>query len=278
MCLVPSQINESPDIEYSLPVFEEFMETPCAYNYTEQMEETDVIDAYLTLPWSYYVSVFTTFIIFIMIWKLCTVVLCKVSDLIKSEIANARLPSSWIMTCAILDQDQYPKISSITFTILSFCFTLFFYITIDCFILNTMSTDLVVIKEPTVARSYEDISARDDLILIFHDAMDEKNFFRNAEEGTIEAKLWKKVQIFNKTDAQEISKVWFPIQAQKMVGIARDWMCHVAASLGIKTTREMGVDYIRAIFTKDQTGKSFLNAFMIRKDAPARIKEFMTKR
>ena len=51
-------------IEYMPPIFDEFMQITCAYNYTENFEMNDLIDAYTEFHWSYYVSLITTLIAF----------------------------------------------------------------------------------------------------------------------------------------------------------------------------------------------------------------------
>ena len=47
-------------------------------------------------------------------------------------------------------------------------FSLFFFITIDSFMLNLLRVDLVTIVEPEVIRSYQDILDRDGLQVLFH--------------------------------------------------------------------------------------------------------------
>ena len=114
---MPTKIWETKldRIEYTIPVFDEFLQIISAYNYTEHFEEQDLIDAYLEFHWSYYLSLIGTLIAFIGIWDWCSLIGSKLCKKVKKEIANSRLPSYWIMTCAILDQDQFPNDFSISF-------------------------------------------------------------------------------------------------------------------------------------------------------------------
>lgn len=58
--------------------------------------------------------------------------------------------------------------------------------------LNILSTDLIVIEESKVVKSYYDIINRDDVKVIFIKDMDENNFFKNAPDGSDELKIWEK--------------------------------------------------------------------------------------
>ena len=269
---------ESDSVVYTNPVYDEYLSMVCAYNFTERMAESDLMDAYTQFPASYYLSIFLTLIVFIFAWKTCARLGSKLSRTVRRQLRKSRLPSYWIMICALLDQDQYPNVSRISFSILSFCFSLFFLIAINCFMLNTMSTNLVVIEEPAVVRTYEDAINRKDLRMLFYNGMDEVKFFKNAREGSVESKIWDKRLIVEDMSMELISRLWQPTINQKVVGLVRDWMCLSVANFGLTKTRLMGIDYIRALVTKDQTGKYFTNAFMMHKDAPQVLEDFLASR
>lgn len=236
------------------------------------------MDAYLDFHWTYYSSLIGTLIAFIAIWNWCSLIAGKISERVEKEIQNARLPSYWIMICAILDQDQFPMISRLAFTILSFCFSLFFFIMVDCFMLNMMSTDLVTIEEPRVVRSYDDIIGREDLNAEFFKGWNEEEFFREAKDGSKEFAIWQKRRIMEELSANSIGDIWQKVIDQQIIFLLRDWVGLAAANFGITKTRELGVEYIRAIYTKDETGKFFTNAFLIQKEAPQVLKDYINER
>ena len=77
---------------------------------------------------------------------------------------------------------------------------------------------------------------------------------------------------------EAIQAVWQPIIEQRIVCLLRDWLGYAAANLGLTKTRELGVEYIRALATKDETDKFFTTSFMIQRDAPQALKQFITER
>ena len=196
---------------------------------------------------------------------------------VKTEVSNAKMPAYWIMICAILDQDQYPNISKVAFTILSFCFSLFFFITIDSFMLNSMSSDLVSIKEPKVTRTYQDVLDRpaSELKVLFSPGIGEENFFRYAEPGSKEAQIWSRHVEVTQITMESIAELWNPIIAQELIGIARMWLIRAVGNLGITKTRESGNEEIRALVTRDETEKSFTNAIMYSKEINPILETFM---
>ena len=144
--------------------------------------------------------------------------------------------------------------------------------------LNTMSANLVSVEEPAVIRSYDDVINRDGLRMLFYNGMDEENFFKNAPRGSVENQIWDKRLIIGAISMDTINLVWQPIIDQKFVALFRDWMALGIANLGLTKTREMGIDYIRALASKDETGKYFTSALMMQKDAPQVLKQFFADR
>ena len=144
--------------------------------------------------------------------------------------------------------------------------------------LNMMSTDLVTIEEPRVIRSYDDIIGREDLKVLFFKGLEEEEFFREAKDGSKEFMIWQKRKIMEEVSAESISDLWQPVIDQRIVMILRDWVGLAVANFGITKTREIDIDYIRAIYTKDETGKFFINALMIQKEAPQVLKDYINDR
>ena len=265
-------------VQYTVPIYDHFLVIVCSYNYTERMVRSDLMDAYLQFPYSYYSSLLLTLIGFIVAWKTCARLAGKLSSQVRDELENARTPAWWIMVRAILDQDQYPNVSKVAFSILSFCVSLLFFVAVDCFMLNTMSADLVVIEEPAVIRSYEDIVNRNGLRVLFFKGMDEESFFNAAKEGTLEYEVWKRRWVHDNGKMDTVSKVSQPIFDQTAIAIAREWMVKTSVISGLTTLRELEWDKSRVLLTKDPTGKFLSFAFMIQKEAPQQLKDYMNQR
>lgn len=282
MLLVPLLINAPymDDITYSLPLYEDFVYWASAYNFTDDEPiKQDIIDLYLDFPKSYYVAVILSLMAFIISWKFCEKIARRISNKLRDEFDNARLPTSWIMTRAVLDQDQYPNISRVAFSLLSLCISICFYVTIDCFILNTMSTDLVVYKEPANIRNYEDAIGRVGLKIAFGAGMDEAKFFDNATKGSPEYEIWQKRYMIKSLGTSVVTDLAMPLVHQQVVGILRKWVLLTAANYGYKMAREtLQIEYGRTLMTKDETGKSFTNAIGIWKNAPKVLHDFLHKR
>lgn len=75
-----------------------------------------------------------------------------------------------------------------------------------------------------------------------------------------------------------IREIWQPIIDQRIVILARKWFGSGVASLGITTMQGMGVNYIRALTTKDDTDKYSTIAFMYQKDVHPIFEEYYYER
>lgn len=266
--------RQAPDnVDYTHPIHDDFLQMICAYKYNGNFTDSDLMDAYLDFHWSYYVSLIPTFFLFIFIWKMFTVSAGTMFDTIKEQLEKSRLPSYWLMICAILDQDQFPDISPF-FSILSLCVTVFFFVLFDCFMMNMMSADLVTIDEPAVIRSYQDAIDRKGLGLMFFNGWDDENFFRYAKKGTMESKIWEKRYEMPGVSMDSIMQVFQPVMDQKVVVLLRDWVGLTAANFGLTKLLDGGNTEMRALMTKDETGKFFTNAYMIQKDAHELLKNY----
>lgn len=142
--------------------------------------------------------------------------------------------------------------------------------------MNMMSTELVIIEEPRVVRSYQDILDRksEGLEVLFMEGYDETLLFSEAEEGSREAAIWQQAHILSNLDLDGIGPVWNSVKAQRMIGIWREWIGKTAANFGITKTRELGLDTVRCFVAIDET-KSFTNGYMYFKSAPSAIVEYI---
>lgn len=277
---VAVQVFESTSdvIEYTLPFYDEYLQFVCSYNYTEHSKANDMLDSYLEFHWHYYVSVLLTLVLFMVTWSVSRVIQTRISRRIREELRGYHFPGYWIVTSALLEKRQYPNVSSTSLNLILFCLTLFCFLTVRCFMMNMVRTDLVTIQQPQVVRTYQDVFDRDDLKLLFIDGSQENVFFKDAKEGTREAKIWKKRHIFGEISAAEIAKVWEPIFWQKIAFLGRSTYGQAAAMYGLRAQRDQNRYFIRAFTSIDETGKSFTNSFMTQKYAPKVFREFMHQR
>lgn len=141
-----------------------------------------------------------------------------------------------------------------------------------------MRSELVVIHEPRVVRSYQDIIERNGLRLTFLNGSDETHFFRDAKEGTIEHLIWKKKLLINEVSVSVFGSLISEAVDQRLVSLQRDWILATGINMGLTKLLELGYDNIRVMLTNDETGKSFTTAFMIKKSAHKILKDFFTQR
>lgn len=86
------------------------------FRYKENAESADLLDTYLGFPPSCYIPTILSFFVFLFTWNLGAYVEKSVDNNIKKELDGAREPGYWLMTCAILDQNQFPDVSKVVFT------------------------------------------------------------------------------------------------------------------------------------------------------------------
>ena len=275
MAVAPVKWMEILEVKYSFPAYVENMVLACIYKYENNFKTTDLLDAYTSFDWSYYFSVTLSVIIFLCSWSLCAELGKRIAKQIKDELDNDRKPSYWLLTCAILDQDQFPNVSRATFSILSACISILFFVLIDCFMLNTISTDLVVFTEPKVIKSLQDILDRDDVQAVFIKGLDEDKFFKEAKEGSVEEKVWKRKSAFIEGVNEKTTQILKDkFMDQEYVAIIRDWVAYACANTLFPMLAD-GSDY-RMLVIKDHE-KSFINAAMMRPDIGKEVDDLMNK-
>lgn len=193
---------------------------------------------------------------------------------LRREIRNARLPAYWLLLCAILDQDQFPIISHISFTAISTFCSLCFYLMIDCFMLNLVSTDLVSVVDPPVVRNYADILERDNLSVIFLPGTSEETIFKNSLEGSVESKIWERRHIITSLSAAVVPGIIKATIAQEVVTILNTWAATILGYVCYSIAVERGYNN-KVLMTRDDTDKQVTSAYMISTYADTQLKEFV---
>lgn len=273
---MPTRIHEYESVDYEIPLWSDDLIIACAYNYTGEPMPIDLLDAYLTFHWSYYFSVLFAICYLVAAWSLCAFFARKLSRKVRKEIRRARIDSCWIVFSAIIDQDNFPVISSICFTILSLCSSIIFFVLIDCFMLNMISTDLVVIDEPKVIKSYYDIARRKDLGIVFLPGMNEEDFFKDAKYGTYEYEIWRKRQQLESVSPGSIGQMIIPAINQKLITILREWIQVIASNYILQVAFRMEeFKDARILLTRDTTEKYYTSSFIVSKDVHPILKRFI---
>lgn len=90
------------------------------------MREQDLLDNHLSFHWSYIIALMFMFSIFTLTWNILSFYGSRLSRVIKKELIRSRKPGYWLTFCAFIDQDQYPIVSKVSFTILSLTVSTFF--------------------------------------------------------------------------------------------------------------------------------------------------------
>lgn len=140
--------------------------------------------------------------------------------------------------------------------------------------LNMMRADLVVIEEPIVVKSYQDIIDREDVHITFLKGVEEIYFFKYAKERTLEHEIWKKTIIVDEVNEDTMNRQLHGAVNQSQVGILRDWALRSFVNFLITKMHDIGYNSTRILLTKDETGKLFTNGWMIQRHAHKLIKEF----
>lgn len=166
------------------------------------------------------------------------------------------------MICAILDQDQFPQVSRPSFAALSLCVSIGFYALIDCFMLNLISTDLVIIPEPQSIRSFSDILSRNVTVLFFK-GMTEEQIYSESKEGTQEYEIMKNVYSYGGIGGGMMKEIGRGMMKQEYVFLIRDWVPKVFANTGILGMKDKR---IRLFLAEEEMGRKFLMAFMYNDD------------
>lgn len=269
MALISTRIHDTDQVHYSLPLYASYLSIMSMYNYTNGSKKIDLLDTYVSLHWSYYFSI-------VLIMFLFTVVLHHSFEFVRKFIGtlhNIDAAPVWIILRTMLKQHRFPNINT-SLNILSLSVTLFFFLLVNCFLLGMISTDLVVIDKPIVFRDYQSITKNDQVKVIFNPNTIEAEYFRRAEDGSHEAKIWNMRSI---PISKNFIDVVIPLFYQNSVTIIREWLAYLIGSLILPYLSTKGIDSARIFLVRDPTDKNFESAYMISKDAHPTIQKYAYK-
>lgn len=172
---------KSSDFKYSPVIGEESIHFTSAYNMTNMTETRDLMHMFAAYDWVMWFCVLTTMFIVINLLMLGRHLLQK-----KKGIAEP----TWIVTMFMLDQDYLHEVNAFLY-VLSISLTFFSYFNTQ-YMLNNMSTDMIVILDPEVIQSYDDIISRENYTATWLKHYSDHEEFKNAPVGSIEHDVWQK--------------------------------------------------------------------------------------
>lgn len=226
--------------EYTWPFREDRMMIACAYNYSYHGMEADVTAMFTSVDYELWIAVLCGFTTFVVLLKTAYWIL-GVSKKYKSPL--------WMVTSAFLFEDDFPADTTFNKIVnVCACVFLFFF---GGYLMNCMSSDLVVYVNPPVITSYADALDRIEdghkLTIIFPPALPESEKFREADPASIEGKLFKlRSTLLDKgADGRNLPVAYFmsqltqPVIRTEAIAIMREdalkavtaWILHVAGDL-----------------------------------------------
>ena len=149
------------------------------YKISEDGVSKDLLQMFDSYPDLLWVSIIGSLVLF-------TVILGIGRNLLEKK--KQILEPIWIVSMFTLDQDYLDESNSFLFVFSTFLSFACFFIT--QYLLNNMGTDLVVVQDPQVLGSYEDVINRPDATPLFLQNWPDSKEFENAPRDSPERKLW----------------------------------------------------------------------------------------
>ncbi len=182
-------------IQFVQVVLDSQVQMISGYNATTGIERVDIMDSSFEKQGiEFWIGlILLTFVSYVIMRIRYQIEIAK--DRMCRQIGIRRYPLYDTLTYILsYDSTDFDDITRLTLTL---------FLTIGSFLLvtffgNYMTTDLVVVKEPQVLRTYEDVIAQAHRIQpLFLEALTDYHEFMNAREGSIENKFWN---TFNKKE------------------------------------------------------------------------------
>lgn len=269
----PIQDRDNQYFEYSLPFHEDRMMIACAYNSSYRKIEIDITSMFTSVSYELWMAVLVAFLTFVSLLNM-GYKLMGTSSRYKSPL--------WMVTSAFLAEDNFPDDSTFNkFVNITACiFQLFF----GGYLMNSMSSDLVVYVNPPVVTSYSDIFDRVDqgykMQIILPPFLPEGDKFRDADPGSPENRLYKlRSTLLDRKNGQLqhpvtyiMGKLADPFIKLEAIGILREDAIKALAAWSFNVAGDVeGYEPIKGLLNTDPEGKKFTNIIVFRKNANPRI-------
>ena len=245
--------------DYSNPIREDRMMMVCAYNKTVKGSDEDIMAMFLSVDTDLWFATLAGFITFILLLKIAYKIL---------NVGHKYKPPAWMVTCAFLFEDNFPEDTPFNRVVtVTACVFLFFF---GNYLLNSMSSDLIVFDSPRVIASYQDALNRvadgDELGILFYSGLPETEKFRDAPPGTVESKLWmlrREVQSETGDAVKLVNQLVMPIVEQKAIAILREVIVKAVTAYAICAGSDLGnFDDINGLFSVDPESKKYTDVIV----------------
>lgn len=260
---------------YSWPFHEDRMMIVCAYNSSYNKIEVDVINMFTSIRYELWLAVLMAFTTFVILLSFGYAIL-GITKRYKSPL--------WMVTSAFLFEDNFPDDTTFNKAVnVCACVFLFFF---GAYLMNGMSSDLVVYIPPPTIASYADAiewrAQGHKLSVMMVPALPETEKFASSDPATPEGQLYAmKSDMFE--DAQLsiavlLSKLTKPIVNMEMIVIMREDMMKAVTAWVLNTVSSMDSfkDY-KALLNVDQHSQRYSNVIAFSKSLPQEMQTMIRK-
>ena len=187
-----------------------------------------------------------------------------------------------LVACAFLFEDNFPENTLYykCINIIAGVFLFFF----GNYLMNCMSSDLVVFQKPQVIHSFKEalnwIKAGHELEILFPPPIPESDYFKESLHGTIEYELYEHrsrlMDDHHQSHEAGSMGLAFKLRDMKVIAIARDYLCetmmgaafyHLASDFPLP-----GFESTKVFMNRDETTHGLSNGFIMSKFASEHTK------
>lgn len=258
-------IDDNEMIETKATFAEDTMTMVSVYNISTKSQSVDILGSYGTIPsltWSF---IFFSFLSFISLLHL---------GLKLSTGSGTKTDATWITTMAFLDQDNYPTKTLFISALSLFASIVMFFLM--SYTTNSISSDLAVVKRAFAFKNYRDFldkiqedekrtGKRSPRMAAFSTLLPEYEKFRDADQGTVESKLFK-YRLLIEMDAKTFLTFATKVVTQETVVVGRELFVDGASYVMLSLLQEVH-PHLRVLRVQESDPKKYTNVMAWRKGA-----------
>lgn len=244
----PLQGDDNETIEQSATFQEDTMTILSAYNVTQDQESVDMLYRYRSIPRFIWIFLLLSFFAVSTVAKLCDIKLRDIKRISRS---------TWLIVRAFLNQSSFASLN-ISVNILSITTLISLFFTI-CYMTTSVGTDLVVIDQPSVLQSYQDI-VDNKAIVSFSYLLPEYDKFKKFPKNSIERKLLLNHVTFD-FNPDSVLKHRAQLLKQKIVTVGREVMVD-SVGYSVLSALQSEVPKLRFLRTQDPRAARYTNSFI----------------
>lgn len=247
---------ENEYFDYTGALKEDDMMIVCTYRTVMNGSITDVLNMFTSAPVELWWATLAGFLTFVLALNIGYSVL-KIRHKYKSPL--------WMVTCAFLSEDNFPDdILYNQIITVTACVFLFFF---GNYLMNSMSSDLIVFEKPEVIASYQDIIDRAksgrNISVIFPPGLPETQVFADSEDPIMKAIYKLQFPLsFSRPLAEMVMALVDPILTQASVAILREVAIKGVTASGFKWADQFFPERminLNVLLSKDPSGRKYTN-------------------